>query len=236
MPTKIYLDIETIPDITRFNQPERADFVAMPKEVKRPGNIKKQETIDDWETNKRPQLEAKAQAEAFEEAQKEYEKALEDYKKKGLGSLENRIICISVLCGDKYHSFYGDNEKRVMTEFVEWYGQVKDPLWVVFNGKNFDIPVIAAKCVKYFGSTCGIPRKEKPWESGKVFDIFNEFPCNEKWPSMSKVAEFCGLKGKGDVDGSMVFDIYLDGDWETITTYCEDDCRMTMEIAKVLGV
>ena len=44
---------------------------------------------------------------------------------------------------------------------------------------------------------------------------------------MDVVASLYGLPGKTDVDGSMVGDLVSNGDWQTLSIYCESDVMNT---------
>jgi hypothetical protein len=52
--------------------------------------------------------------------------------------------------------------------------------------------------------------------------------------SMDSLAKCLGMEGKGDIDGSMVCDLWLDGKYQTIADYNLSDVRKTAEIHKRL--
>jgi predicted PolB exonuclease-like 3'-5' exonuclease len=108
----------------------------------------------------------------------------------------------------------------------------------VFNGKNFDIPIIANRCLKHVSPSMMsvIPWQTKTWEDDKVFDIFHAFPANEKYPKMDHIANFLGLGGKGEMDGSKVLPTYKDGNYALIEEYVKEDVILTREIATYMGV
>ena len=47
---------------------------------------------------------------------------------------------------------------------------------------------------------------------------------------MDRLCLALGMDGKGDIDGSMVADLWSQGEFEKIASYCRDDVLRTREI------
>jgi hypothetical protein len=55
--------------------------------------------------------------------------------------------------------------------------------------------------------------------------------------SLDKIAKFLGLEGKEDgIDGSKVYDMWLEGQLEKIENYCRDDVELVREVYKIINV
>ena len=243
MINNMVLDIETIPDEVRFPAPMACEFVIEPDEVKIPGNISKQETIDAWHKEKKPLLVKKAQEKAEEKALAEYTKAYDDWKWNAVKSVKNQMICIGVSINrSEPEIFFGLDEAELTHRFYSWYASKVNELrkirWVGYNVRNFDIPIIANRFLKYISPNAMrvVPYQTKPWENDRVYDIMTEFPHSENRIKLDHVASFLGISGKGDVDGSMVYDLYKDGKYDAIQEYQKDDIILTNEVASFMGV
>jgi predicted PolB exonuclease-like 3'-5' exonuclease len=75
-----------------------------------------------------------------------------------------------------------------------------------------------------------MPFDAKPWDR-------NPFDTMVQWDSknnakLDKIARALGLEGKGDVDGSDVYQMWKDGKFTEIADYCKSDVAMTREVYK----
>jgi len=176
----------------------------------------------------------------------EEQTAAEVYDRAGIYAEFGKIICISVgLLKEKdpfsfrLKSFFGDDEKALLTEFSEMlkkFSRNRDVLLCAHNGKEFDFPYIARRMII---NKIVIPEildnaGKKPWEV-KMLDTLDlwKFGDYKSYTSLELLTSILGIASpKDDIDGSMVAGIYRDEhDLNRIVTYCEKD---VLAVAQVL--
>ena len=172
--------------------------------------------------------------------------AADVYGRAGIYSEFGKIICISVGLikerdpyGFRLKSFYGDDEKLLLTQFSELLGKFSDnrsALLCAHNGKEFDYPYIARRMII---NNIIIPdildnAGKKPWEV-KLLDTLDlwKFGDYKSYTSLDLLTAVLKIKSpKDDIDGSMVAGIYYDeNDIKRIVKYCEKD---VVAVARVL--
>ncbi|MCX6301887.1 MAG: 3'-5' exonuclease [Bacteroidia bacterium] len=173
--------------------------------------------------------------------------AEEVYERAGIYSEFGKIICISVgfirernPFGFRIKSFYGDDEKTLLTEFSgvlsKFSKSSKEAQLCAHNGREFDFPYIARRMII---NSLVIPEildnaGKKPWEI-KLLDTMDlwKFGDYKNYTSLDLLATILGIPSpKGETDGSMVSSIYYnDRDLPRIVRYCEKD---VLTIARVL--
>lgn len=158
-----------------------------------------------------------------------------------------RIVCISALyIKDGKFSLFSltadkFSEKDILAKFFRAFSDLeKLPQLISWNGSGFDIPVLIYRAMQYDLSA--------PWlfEEGAriknmrfdnyvnrfhtrhldLMDRFSQYGASRR-EAMDVVASLYGLPGKTDVDGSMVGDLFHNGDWQTLSIYCESDVMNT---------
>ena len=158
-----------------------------------------------------------------------------------------KIICISMgyftkqgnVLQLRLKSFYGDDEKVLLQNFVTVLNQVetKNNKWSFagHNIKEFDIPFI---CRRLLVNSLPIPvyldfQNMKPWDTNMV-DTFQywRFGDYKNYTSLKLLAAAMGVPSpKDDIDGSMVADVYWkEKNLERIVTYCQKDVITTGNI------
>ena len=65
----------------------------------------------------------------------------------------------------------------------------------------------------------------KPWETDRVFDTMVQWAGVGNRISLDKLCKALGLPGKGEIDGSKVWDYVRDGRIAEVADYCADDVR-----------
>ena len=150
----------------------------------------------------------------------------------------HKILVISLLHvsdGEiKICSLKGE-EKEIVTQFFKGLEKYQ-PQLVSWNGKRFDLPVLHYRCLLH--------RVAAPsyWETGDVKTNFryNNYFNRYHWrhldlmdvlagydsyaaAPLDKIAKLIGAPGKSGIDGSQVWDCYLQGKLEEIINYCEED-------------
>lgn len=206
----VFLDIETIPT-------QSADALdrAM-AEVKAPGNLKKQESIDAWLLENRESAAREAIAKtSFDPAQ---------------GQICTIGYAFDDADPDAIHAFTADQEADVLRAF---FAQIDDHHRKSFVGHfigGFDLRFILCRAV-ILGvkiPRC-IPRDPKPWDS-KIFDTMQAWSGAKGSIKLDKLAQALGLEGKQGFDGSMVAEAWANGEHETIIDYCKSDVELTRNI------
>jgi 3'-5' exonuclease len=177
---------------------------------------------------------------------KEEQSAADVFKRAGIYAEFGKVICISAgIVREKnpisfrLKSFYGDDEKSVLTDFSEMVSKLsakKDIQLCAHNGKEFDYPYMARRMVINGLTIPAILNNagRKPWEI-KLLDTMElwKFGDYKSYTSLDLLTTILGIASpKDDIDGSMVGDIYWkDHDLKRIVTYCEKD---VLAVAQVL--
>ena len=164
--------------------------------------------------------------------------AEEFYERAGIWAEFGKIICISVgyfhfkgaVRSFRITSFHGD-EVKLLEDFKNLlfthFSSAKH-LLCGHNAKEFDFPYIARRMIIH---GIELPYKlnlfgKKPWEIPHLDTMelwkFGDF---KHYTSLKLMAHVLGIPSpKGDIDGSMVRDVYYkDGNIDRIIKYCEKD-------------
>jgi 3'-5' exonuclease len=174
------------------------------------------------------------------------------YGRAGIYAEFGKIICIScgLLQGSGSQkklvlkSFYGDNEKEVLKEFIEMlrkWAVDSNKFLCAHNGKEFDFPYL---CRRMIINQLPIPAilntaGKKPWEVSHIDTMelwkFGDF---KNYTSLNLLAHSLGIPTpKDDIDGSMVGDVYWkEKDLQRIATYCQKDVVTVTQIyLRIMG-
>jgi 3'-5' exonuclease len=169
------------------------------------------------------------------------------YERAGIFAEFGKIICISVgIMKDKnpyvlrLKSFYGDDEKTILSDFSEMLSKFsknnREVLLCAHSGKEFDYPYIARRMII---NGLIIPEildnaGKKPWEI-KLLDTKDlwKFGDYKNYTSLELLTSILGIPSpKDDIDGSMVAGVYWrEKDIARIVRYCEKD---VLAVAKIL--
>jgi len=163
------------------------------------------------------------------------------YQRAAIYAEFGKIICISVgivfkednITKIKTKSFFGDDEKLVLTEFAELINReftIKKKLDTLcaHNGKEFDFPYIARRMlingitIPDTLNTAG----KKPWEVSHLDTMeLWKFGDYKSYSSLNLLtAVFDIPTPKDDIDGSEVGGVYWqENNLQRIVTYCQKD-------------
>jgi len=218
----LYLDIETIPA-------QRTDVRDMLAEtVKPPANYKKAETIAEWEKTDKPA--------AIEEA----------WRKTSFDGAFGQLAVIGAAMDDEdpFTFWAGDwqsegYERRLLESFGVWLTESIAPneeLSAVIVGhyvSEFDLRFIRHRSIinsirphRIISRAC----EAKPWETDKVYDTMVQWAGVKGSISLDKLCRAFGLRGKGDMDGSKVWDAVREGRIAEVEAYCADDVRKVRDV------
>ena len=154
-----------------------------------------------------------------------------------------RIVCISV--GFFYRkdnqeffrekSFYGSDEKQLLSAFSEMLSKVGNKVFCGHNIKEFDVPYI---CRRMLINGLELPAclniaGRKSWEIN-ILDTMDlwRFGDYKNYTSLKLLTAIFGIPTpKDDIDGSQVANVYYeDGDLSRIVSYCEKDVLATARL------
>jgi hypothetical protein len=214
----IFLDIETCPS---QSPTVRADILA---NIKPPATHKKAETIAAWMAEN---------AEA--EAENVWRKTSFD------GGLGHICVIGYALNADETSAMFSKNwvedEAEILRRFYDDIDLIcaehpyEQPVFIGHNLIDFDLRfmfqrsvVLGVKPSRHMPFNC------KPWDSN-VYDTMQRWGARAGG-SLDKITKACGLEGKGDIDGSMVWDYVRDGRIAEVAKYCEHDVELTRQLYK----
>jgi len=170
---------------------------------------------------------------------KEDDTAESIYPRAGIYAEFGKIVCIS--CGfitghgeEKkiaLKSFYGDDEKKLLTDFnamLNRWANDDSKYLCAHNGREFDFPYICRRLIiNELPIACALNMQgKKPWEI-KHLDTMDmwKFGDYKNYTSLELMAHSLGVPTpKDDIDGSMVGEVYWKlKDIERIVNYCQKD-------------
>jgi predicted PolB exonuclease-like 3'-5' exonuclease len=125
----------------------------------------------------------------------------------------------------------GKDEVGMMTDFAEFMTKYR-PHLVSWNGRSFDLPVLALRALRYglpFGWYYrGEGYRYRYTEEGHLdlCDVLSDHGA-ARMTSLDGAARLIGLPGKDGVDGSQVEGLYQGGQIEALRRYCLSDVAQT---------
>jgi predicted PolB exonuclease-like 3'-5' exonuclease len=125
----------------------------------------------------------------------------------------------------------GKNEPEMMADFAEFMTKFR-PHLVSWNGRSFDMPVLALRALRYglpFGWYYrGEGYRYRYTEEGHLdlCDLLSDHGA-AKMTSLDGAARLIGLPGKDGVDGSQVEGLFHGGQIEALRRYCLSDVAQT---------
>lgn len=158
----------------------------------------------------------------------------------------HQVVALGVLWLDsdyalqKLGAFGGEenappDESKVLQEFADFIGK-RHPTIVTFNGRRFDLPVLANRMLKhgvpfpaYYAGRGGDPDYRYRYsEEGHLdlADVLTDYGAS-RMPSLDALAQLVGMPGKMDIDGSKVQSMHEHGRHAEIRDYCLHDVVQT---------
>jgi predicted PolB exonuclease-like 3'-5' exonuclease len=158
----------------------------------------------------------------------------------------HQVVALGVLWLDGDHQFlklgaFGGeedappDESKVLQEFAEFIGE-RFPTMVTFNGRRFDLPVLANRMLKhgvpfpayYAGRSGRVDYRYRFSDEGHMdlADLLTDFGAS-RMPSLDALAQLVGMPGKMGVDGSKVQSMHEQGKHAEIRNYCLNDVVQT---------
>jgi predicted PolB exonuclease-like 3'-5' exonuclease len=158
----------------------------------------------------------------------------------------HQVVALGVLWLDGDHqlvklgAFGGEedappDEAKVLEEFADFIGE-RHPTMVSFNGRRFDLPVLANRMLKhgvpfpayYAGRSGRVDYRYRFSDEGHMdlADVMTDFGAS-RMPSLDALAQLVGMPGKMGVDGSKVQSMHEHGKHAEIRDYCLHDVVQT---------
>lgn len=145
----------------------------------------------------------------------------------GVVNADAVLTGVETLCEDRY------SEEAIVRDFWERVERFGGSL-VSFNGRNFDFPVLELYALKY---GCQAPRyfnqryghRYRYSEEGHydLYEFISNNGVNRIRGGFDLLSKLIGLRGKGDIDGSMVQGLWEEGRLNDIHRYCREDVIQT---------
>jgi predicted PolB exonuclease-like 3'-5' exonuclease len=159
----------------------------------------------------------------------------------------HQVVAISaVICDDfgrfkRVNSIEGENEREMISNFLSFIDK-HNPKLVSFNGRNFDIPMLLVRAMKYNLSCPAYFEVENKalnkskWDNYRyrfsdrfhvdIMDHMSEFGA-VRGLNLNLLCTMMGIPGKFDVSGDEVHKLYYEGKIKEIKEYCESDVLNT---------
>ena len=214
----IFLDLETCP---AQNPAVRNDIAAS---ITPPGNISKADTIALWHIEKKPA--------AVEEA----------WRKTSFDGAVGHICVIGIAIDDAPPTaIYFEDWHRHEAEALDSLNAIinaacaerpnERPVFIGHNLIEFDLRFLFQRSVVLgVKPSRHIPFAARPWDDS-VFDTMARWDGKNR-TSMDKLCRALGYDGKGDLDGSKVWDYVQAGRIAEVAEYCKGDIERTRRMFK----
>ena len=153
----------------------------------------------------------------------------------------HQVVAISAVIADDYGKFIkvgtfkGLNEEEIINDFFKFI-DTKKPKLISFNGRNFDMPMLLIRALKYNLSLPAYFDNTNKWENYRsrysenfhidLIEVLGSYGA-VRGLKLDVVSSMAGLPGKFDVHGDEVYKLYFDGEIKAIEEYCESDVLNT---------
>jgi 3'-5' exonuclease len=219
MSVTIFLDLETIP----AQNPDIRERIAA--NITAPSNYSKPESIQKWLEENRDQ--------AAEDA----------WRKTSFDGGYGQIVCASIAFDDgPVQTFYKQNwqesEPFIIAELfsaisAHTFGLGND----VFVGHNiaaFDLRFLFQRAVVHgIRPPAAIPFHAPEWDN-RIFDTMIKWAGRGNRVKLDELCTIFGLKNKGELDGSKVWDYVKDGRIDEVAHYCADDVGRVRQLHRLM--
>jgi hypothetical protein len=216
---EIYIDIETCPT----QDPKVRELIAAA--IEPPANISKAETLAIWHEEKKPALIDKA------------------ILKTSFDGAYGHVAVIGLAF---------DNEEPIALYSEDWLADEKIILQTLYQMIDERVDTSRHRCPTFVGHNIidfdfrflfqrSVVLKEKPtplipfnatkWD-GTAYDTMARWAGHRDYVDMDKLCGVFDIPGKGDMDGSKVWDAVREGRIDEVATYCIGDIERTRAIYK----
>lgn len=138
-------------------------------------------------------------------------------------------------------SYPPKDEREILSEFLRYLNK-NNPKLVSFNGRNFDLPAIMIRALKYnlnaesYFECDNAKHNKNKWENYRarysenfhidLLDALSSFGA-ARGIKLDVVCKMAGIVGKFDTSGDDVYKLYYAGEFRKIDEYCQSDVLNT---------
>ncbi|TXE88602.1 3'-5' exonuclease [Campylobacter volucris] len=152
----------------------------------------------------------------------------------------HQIVSICAVIADKFGNFIkvnkiqGENEKQMLEEFFNFIEKYQ-PRLISFNGKNYDMPLLVIRALKYNVNASAYLDTTDKWNNykskyaeNKHCDLLESLGSfGQKGLKLDILCSMANLPGKYDVSGNQVLELFYNNQLNKIHEYCESDTLNT---------
>jgi hypothetical protein len=229
-----FFDIETLPCldpkyVAELRAASDKEMQAAIDAIAAPGNYKDPVTIEKWMQTEGAKKEAAIRAGAEASIDEAHRKTSFD------GAIGHICVIAGAFEDDAPQAFYSPDKPADQAEadvLREYFAYLSDhyraatsrkPRFIGHNISGFDLRFLFQRAVVLgVKPPPFIPFHAKPWDD-VIFDTMTYFAGVGKSIKLDTLCKALGLPGKSSMDGSKVYDAYLDGRIEDIAIYCRDE-------------
>ena len=241
----ITIDIESIPDM----RPGKRDayIQASRENFRAPSTLTKEQAANDLGLTDASEIKFTSKdamlarwVERFRD-EKADEVGDAEWRKTSFDGAKGQICCIGVALDDSEPiTLWRADEARMLRDFfliVDSHirqNNLRRPTFVGHNLAAFDLRFIFQRAViNRVPVPAWFPRNARPWDDS-INDTMLMWAGHGGRISLANLCEALGVESNNDTDGSMVCDMYLQGQIEKIAEYCADDVRITRECWRLM--
>lgn len=217
----VFIDIETIPSSVTDEEMIKQEIG---EGIKPPATIKKQETIDAWMNGEGKYAGAKDAAIDTE------------FRKRSFSGAQGQICSMAWAIGDdeivSCHDEDGVSERSMLQYFFDsvlFASEKSNPYFIGHNVSNFDMRFIYHRAVVN-NIRPSFPIKWNGRHNSDFYCTMQGWGGYKDMISMDNLAKALGIKGKGDMNGSMVWDEWRAGNIDKVVEYNKDDVKIVREV------
>lgn len=244
----IFLDLETIPS---QNPEVKADFLKSAQEnIKAPSTLTKEQAAIDLGMTDKEEIKFTSKDSMLAKwvevkgAEAAVLSADEAWRKTSFDGGLGHICVIGYAIDDEptkeFHISGIDDihqERLMLQAFSEFVDSVcstrpnERPRFIGHNLIEFDLQFLFRRhVVLNVKPSPHIPFNARPWDDS-VYDTLQKWG-GQRGNSLDKITKACGIEGKGDIDGSMVWPMVEAGKIIEVAEYCKHDVEITRNLFK----
>lgn len=165
-------------------------------------------------------------------------KADDEFRQRAVKSLTCEVICLAYAFDDHPPEILKGTEIEIIQGFNALMNRFGDKKYAInlvgHNIAEFDLKLIYHRAIKYsqvalvrfLGGLMDFQGKERIKDTMKIWSHLSW----KDYSSLDEIAKFLGLDGKGDIDGSKVYDLFVEGKLGEICDYCKDDVELVRKV------
>lgn len=163
----------------------------------------------------------------------------EEVHKGGLNGITGEVVAIAVAHNHEEPKVFSrsleEPEAPVLMDAFNYMRRDSwTPTFVGYNILRFDLRFLHQRQLMLglpYWMHLGWAADAAPWQKDRAFDLQNEIFGFRNTPgSFDMVCQALGFDGKGDIDGSQVWQYMKEGRHNEVAEYCKDDVAQTQKV------